>query len=72
MNISEVAIKRPVFTVMVTVALLVLGFMGFARLGSDLFPDVSFPAVVVTVPYPGAGPAEVESLERVAEARREA
>ncbi len=62
MNISEVAIKRPVFTVMVTVALLVLGFMGFARLGSDLFPDVSFPAVVVTVPYPGAGPAEVESL----------
>jgi hydrophobic/amphiphilic exporter-1 (mainly G- bacteria), HAE1 family len=61
-NISEVAIKRPVFTVMVTVALLVLGFMGFARLGSDLFPDVSFPAVVVTVPYPGAGPAEVEQL----------
>src|SRR5215207_3205668 len=47
---------------MVTVALLVLGFMGFARLGSDLFPDVSFPAVVVTVPYPGAGPAEVETL----------
>ena len=62
MNISAIAIKRPVFTVMVTVALLVLGFMGFARLGSDLFPDVSFPAVVVTVPYPGAGPAEVEQL----------
>ena len=62
MNISEIAIKRPVFTVMVTVALLVLGFMGFARLGSDLFPDVSFPAVVMTVPYPGAGPAEVEQL----------
>jgi len=61
-NISAIAIKRPVFTVMVTVALLVLGFMGFARLGSDLFPDVSFPAVVVTVPYPGAGPAEVEQL----------
>ena len=62
MNISAIAIKRPVFTVMVTVALLVLGFMGFSRLGSDLFPDVSFPAVVVTVPYPGAGPAEVEQL----------
>ena len=27
MNISEIAIKRPVFTVMVTVALLVLGFI---------------------------------------------
>jgi HAE1 family hydrophobic/amphiphilic exporter-1 len=62
LNISAIAIKRPVFTVMVTTALLVLGFMGFARLGSDLFPDVSFPAVVVTVPYPGAGPSEVEQL----------
>jgi hydrophobic/amphiphilic exporter-1 (mainly G- bacteria), HAE1 family len=62
MNISEIAIRRPVFTVMVTVALLVLGLMGFRRLGSDLFPDVTFPIVVVTVPYPGASPAEIESL----------
>lgn len=62
MNLSAIAIKRPVFTVMLTVALLVLGLMGFNRLGSDLFPDVTFPAVVVTVPYPGASPGEVESL----------
>lgn len=62
MNISAIAIRRPVFTVMVTVAILVLGLMGFRRLGSDLFPDVTFPAVVVTVPYPGANPAEVENL----------
>jgi hydrophobic/amphiphilic exporter-1 (mainly G- bacteria), HAE1 family len=61
MNISEIAIKRPVFTVMVTTALLVLGLMGLGRLGTDLFPDVSFPAVVVTVPYPGASPGEVEN-----------
>jgi HAE1 family hydrophobic/amphiphilic exporter-1 len=62
MTLSSVAIKRPVFTVMVTVAMLVLGIVSFGRLGSDLFPDVTFPAVVVTVPYPGASPAEVESL----------
>ena len=62
MTLSSVAIKRPVFTVMVTVAMLVLGLVGFQRLGSDLFPDVSFPAVVVTIPYPGASPAEVETL----------
>ncbi|MBX3190458.1 MAG: efflux RND transporter permease subunit [Labilithrix sp.] len=62
MNLSAIAIKRPVFTVMVTVALMVLGFMGLSRLGTDLFPDVSFPVVVVTVPYPGASPREVEQL----------
>jgi hydrophobic/amphiphilic exporter-1 (mainly G- bacteria), HAE1 family len=47
---------------MVTVALLVLGVVGLSRLGTDLFPDVSFPVVTVTIPYPGASPAEVENL----------
>jgi hydrophobe/amphiphile efflux-1 (HAE1) family protein len=62
MNISAVAIRRPVFTVMMTVALLVLGWVGFSNLGTDLFPDVSFPVVAVNVPYPGASPTEVENL----------
>lgn len=61
MTLSSVAIKRPVFTVMVTLCILVLGLVGYSRLGSDLFPDVSFPVVAVTVPYPGASPAEVET-----------
>jgi hydrophobe/amphiphile efflux-1 (HAE1) family protein len=61
-NLSGVAIKRPVFTTMMMAAVFVLGIMGFSRLGTDLFPDVSFPVVVVTVPYPGASPTEVENL----------
>jgi HAE1 family hydrophobic/amphiphilic exporter-1 len=61
-NLSAIAIKRPVFTVMVTVALMVLGLMGLSRLGTDLFPDIAFPVVVVNVPYPGASPREVEQL----------
>ena len=61
-NLSAIAIRRPVFTVMVVVALMVLGFMGLSRLGTDLFPDVTFPVVVVNVPYPGASPTEVEQL----------
>jgi hydrophobe/amphiphile efflux-1 (HAE1) family protein len=62
MNLSAIAIRRPVFTVMLGIAILVLGLQGFKALGTDLFPDVTFPAVVVTVPYPGASPKEVESL----------
>jgi hydrophobe/amphiphile efflux-1 (HAE1) family protein len=62
MNISEIAVKRPVFTVMVILALIVLGFAGLARLGTDLFPDVSIPVVAITIVYPGASPAEVETL----------
>ncbi|HEX2570391.1 MAG TPA: efflux RND transporter permease subunit [Polyangia bacterium] len=62
MSLSSVAIRRPVFTVMVTVGLLALGFIGFTRLGTDLFPDVTFPVVTINIAYPGAGPAEVETL----------
>ena len=62
MNLSAIAIKRPVFAVMVTLALMVFGAIGLSRLGTDLFPDVSFPVVVVNVPYPGASPSEVEQL----------
>ncbi len=61
MTLSSVAIKRPVFTVMVTLALVVLGLVGLTRLGTDLFPDVQFPFVAVTTVYPGAGPADVET-----------
>src|SRR5690349_17446346 len=62
MFLSEISIKRPVFTVMVTVALMTLGLLGARSIGVDLFPDVSFPVVTVVTPYPGAGPEEVEQL----------
>ena len=62
MNLSAIAIRRPVFTVMVMVAVVVLGWVGFKRLGTDLFPDISIPVVVVNVVYPGAAPGEVETL----------
>jgi hydrophobic/amphiphilic exporter-1 (mainly G- bacteria), HAE1 family len=62
MNLSAIAIKRPVFTVMLMAAVLVLGLLGLVRTGTDLFPDVTFPVVMVTVPYPGASPGEVEEL----------
>ncbi|MFI5307261.1 MAG: efflux RND transporter permease subunit [Polyangiales bacterium] len=61
MNLSAIAVKRPVFTVMVTLALVVLGLTGLQRLGTDLFPDVSIPVVAISIAYPGAGPEEVES-----------
>ena len=61
MTLSDVAIKRPVFTSMMALCLIVLGIMGYSRLGTDLFPDITFPVVVVTTVYKGAGPGEIES-----------
>jgi HAE1 family hydrophobic/amphiphilic exporter-1 len=56
MYISNVSVRRPVFTTMVIVALLVLGLVSYRQMSVDLMPDVDFPFVVVTTVYPGAGP----------------
>jgi hydrophobe/amphiphile efflux-1 (HAE1) family protein len=61
MLLSDVSIRRPVFTAMLSLCLIVLGVMGYTRLGTDLYPDVSIPVVVASTVYKGAGPGEIET-----------
>jgi HAE1 family hydrophobic/amphiphilic exporter-1 len=61
MILADTAIKRPVFTTMIVLALMVLGIFSYSRMSVDLFPDVNFPFIVVLTVYPGAGPEAVES-----------
>lgn len=61
MKLSEVAVKRPVFTTMMIAALLVLGLFSYLELPVDLFPDVEFPFTTVQTVYPGASAETVES-----------
>ena len=62
MWLSDISIRRPVFATMIIMSFMVLGVMSMTRLGIDLFPEVSFPFVNVSVVYPGASPEEVETL----------
>ncbi|HTL11765.1 MAG TPA: efflux RND transporter permease subunit [Bdellovibrionota bacterium] len=62
MTLSELSVKRPIFISCIAGLILVLGYMSLKSLPVDLFPDVTFPVVLVNTPYPGAGPAEVETL----------
>ena len=61
MWISDISIRRPVFAVMIIMALVVLGWISLGRLGVDLFPKVEFPVVAVTTTLEGASPDAVES-----------
>jgi hydrophobe/amphiphile efflux-1 (HAE1) family protein len=61
MTLSDLSIKRPVLTTMMSLLIIVLGLLGVTRLGTDLFPDVSFPFVAITTIYRGAGPQEIEA-----------
>ncbi|MFT3913752.1 MAG: efflux RND transporter permease subunit [Anaeromyxobacteraceae bacterium] len=60
MYISDVAIKKPIFTITVMLALVGFGLVALASLKTDEFPDVQPPIVAVTIVYPGASPETVE------------
>ncbi|HET8678605.1 MAG TPA: efflux RND transporter permease subunit, partial [bacterium] len=62
MSLSALSIRRPVLVLMLISALMVLGLVSYSRLPVELFPNVDFPFVSVTVAYPGAGPEEIELL----------
>jgi len=62
MNLAKLSIERPTFITCLVILSVVAGVMLFKSLGVDLFPDVTFPVVTVTTPYPGAGPSEIETL----------
>lgn len=61
MWISDISIRRPVFAVMIIMALVVLGWISLGRVGVDLFPKVEFPVVSVTTTLEGSSPEAIES-----------
>src|SRR5687768_1767844 len=67
-GLSGLAIRRPVFTTMVMLGLIVLGIFAYRRLAIDQFPDVDIPVITVQTIYPGAS---AEVIEREVSRRME-
>jgi HAE1 family hydrophobic/amphiphilic exporter-1 len=59
-TLSDVAIRRPILTWMMTLALIVFGVLGYERLGVDQYPNMEFPVLTVTATLPGASPESIE------------
>jgi HAE1 family hydrophobic/amphiphilic exporter-1 len=62
MRHTELALRRPVTTVMVFLAVMAVGLISARLLRLEAFPDIQFPGMQLTVPYPGSTPEEVEEL----------
>ncbi|MBA2320033.1 MAG: efflux RND transporter permease subunit, partial [Deltaproteobacteria bacterium] len=60
MFLSDVAIRRPVFTAMMSIAILVFGLLAYRTLPVDQYPPVDFPIMLVQTVWPGASPADME------------
>ena len=68
MRISESGVKNPVTTLMVFVAILVLGFFSYTFLAVDMMPEIENPVVSVFTLWDGANTEDVETkITRVIE-----
>ena len=61
LRISAWAIRNPIPVVVLFVGLCLAGFIAYFGLAVKNFPDVTFPAVSVTVTQSGAAPGEIET-----------
>src|SRR5450631_2758269 len=56
MNISELCIRRPVLTTLLTASLIVFGAFSYRLLPVAALPAVDFPTIQITAQFPGASP----------------
>ncbi len=59
--LAAVCVRRPVFTWVLMLTLVVVGIASIRGLGVDRFPKIDFPVVLVTTVLPGASPEQVET-----------
>jgi multidrug efflux pump subunit AcrB len=60
-SISETSIKRPVLAIVMSLVIILFGWIGFTRLGVREFPSIDLPVVNVSTAYPGANAEIIES-----------
>ncbi|HPB25756.1 MAG TPA: efflux RND transporter permease subunit [Bacteroidales bacterium] len=61
MSIYGSAVKKPVTTLMVFIAIIVVGIYSFTRLPIDLYPEIEMPSIMVYTGYSGANAADIET-----------
>lgn len=60
MKLPEIGVKKPVATVMLFVAIIMLGLVSLKMLPLDIMPEMEFPSITIITIYPGASANEVE------------
>ncbi|WP_260292836.1 efflux RND transporter permease subunit [Sedimenticola hydrogenitrophicus] len=62
MNLARASVRRPVFTSMLALIVVVLGSVALSRLQIDLLPSIELPTLTVRTEYEGADPMVMERL----------
>ncbi|MCL7487996.1 MAG: efflux RND transporter permease subunit [Desulfobulbaceae bacterium] len=62
MNLPRFSVNRPIFTIMVTLIVIILGTVSLSRLRIDLLPKIELPVISINTQYEGASPEVMERL----------
>jgi len=60
-NFVTWSIRNPAPVIILFIGLTIAGLISFPKLGVQDRPDIEFPAVIVTITYPGVAPTQMES-----------
>lgn len=61
MSIYGNAVKKPITTFMIFLAVIVFGLYSLVNLPIDLYPDIEYPAITVMTTYAGANASDIET-----------
>jgi|WetSurMetagenome_2_1015567.scaffolds.fasta_scaffold01595_6 hydrophobic/amphiphilic exporter-1 (mainly G- bacteria), HAE1 family len=61
MSIYGSAVKRPITTILIFVAMMVIGVYSLTKLPIDLYPEIELPFLSVYTTYPGASASDIET-----------
>jgi CzcA family heavy metal efflux pump len=57
-----IALKNKVAVYILILMILVIGWTAYTTMPREAAPDISIPIIIVTTPYPGVSPADIEGL----------
>ncbi|MDR2495531.1 MAG: efflux RND transporter permease subunit [Tannerellaceae bacterium] len=60
MSLYSVAVKKPISTALIFVAVIIIGLFSLTRLSIDLLPKFDMNMIIVMTAYPGASAADIE------------
>ncbi|MFO7964808.1 MAG: efflux RND transporter permease subunit [Desulfobacterales bacterium] len=61
MNLPEFSVKQPIATIMLFLAIALIGLFSLDRLSVDLYPEVEPPFISIITTWPGASASDVET-----------
>src|SRR5208337_265694 len=62
MWLIRAALRRPIATLVVVIALALCSILAVSRMKIDIFPNLNLPVIYVAQPYGGLDPAQMEGL----------